>query len=199
MTVKAQVRQVNRNGLVLAFVLALLGNFFLFSGLTDRIVRIAAIGFMSAGAILGLLVVAGMIWPRWHFVLRRLSAYGPPGQVAAAIDAELAHTDSLLSFGQPVRSFRISSTGKYPVLITPSWLLQFGELGLRVARLNDVTWYYKKILTIHHSLGKEHWYAVVVHERNGREEEFVQTEAEVDRLMKELVVLLPGVRCGYPF
>src|SRR5262245_4167554 len=199
MIVRTQIRRTSRNGLVVACLLVIIGGALLYAGPGESYPGFVPIGLIVVGGVLGLLVVAGMIWPRWNLILRRLSAFGPPDQVAAEIDAELAQTDMVLTFGQPVRPFRISRTDKFPILVTPSWLLQFGELGLRVARLNDITWYYKKIDTIRYNLGfKDRWYSVVVHKSNGQQEECHQAEAEVDRLIKELMILLPGVRCGYP-
>jgi hypothetical protein len=199
MTVKGQTRQTTRNGLVVAALLAVLGGVAWLGGSANGVPRGVALGLATAGVALGLLVMAGMIWPACNLVLWRLSRYGPPHQVAADIDGELAQEETVRTFGRPLRSFRISNTGKFPIVVTPSWLLQFGELGLRAARLNDITWFYKKILTQSYSFGvKDRWYSVVVHERNGRVAEFTQVEAEVEKLVEFLHLLLPGVACGFP-
>jgi hypothetical protein len=103
------------------------------------------------------------------------------------------------TFGQASRSFRINNTAKFPIVITPSWLLQFGELGLRVARLNDIIWFYKEILTVNVFFGvNDRWYSVVIHERNGRVARFTQVESAAEKLVEFLRLLLPGVACGIP-
>lgn len=198
MTVKSQVRRANRNGLVAALFVAAAGvAAFIWGG--PAFPWFVAVALISAGALLGMFTGAGMIWPRCHLMLRRLSAFGPPLEIAAAIDAELALPEKTAQFGQPVRSFRISSTGKLPVLVTPSWVVQFGEFTLRIARLDEIQWFYKKTLTQTYDLGfKDRWHSLVVHGRSGRLEEFTQVEAEVDRLLEFLRVLLPDVGCGFP-
>ncbi len=199
MTVMGQVRQTNRNGLVVAVLLTVLGVIAWIGRPTFGVPWEIAAGLEVAGVALGFLVVAGMISPRCNLVLRRLSSYGPPLQVAAAIDAELAQGETVWTFGSSSRMFRINNTAKFPIVITPSWLLQFGELGLKVARLHDIKWFYKKTLTVNHSFGvKDRWYSVVVHEQNGDVAEFTQVESEADEVIEFLRLLLPGVACGFP-
>ncbi len=198
MTVKSQVRRTNRNGLVVAALIAAVGVAAYVWG-ERTFPWFVGVALVSAGVVLGMFTVAGMIWPRCHLMLRRLSAFGPPLESAAAIDAELALPDKTAQFGQPVRSFRISSTGKFPIFVTPSWVVQLGEVSLRIARLDEIQWFYKKTLTQTYGLGvKDRWHSLVVHARSGRVEEFLQTESEVDRLVQFLRVLLPGVGCGFP-
>jgi hypothetical protein len=198
MTVKSQVRRTNRNGLVVAVLIAAVG-FAVFVWGERAFPWFVAVALVSTGVVLGMFTVAGMIWPRAHLMLRRLSAFGPPLEIAAAVDAELALPEKTAQFGQPVRSFRISSTGKFPIIVTPSWVVQFGEVSLRIARLDEIQWFYKKTLTQTYGLGvKDRWHSLVVQGRSGRLEEFTQAESEVDRLLEFLRVLLPGVACGFP-
>src|SRR5438094_1467 len=80
-----QIRQTNRNGLVVAVLLAALGGAAWLGGPALTVSWVIGLGLSVAAVALGLLVVAGMISPRCNLVLRRLSSYGPPHQVAAAL------------------------------------------------------------------------------------------------------------------
>jgi hypothetical protein len=198
MTVKSQVRRMNRNGLAVAVLIAAVGVAMFVWG-DSTFPWFVAVALVSAGVVLGMCILAGLIWPRCHLMLRRLWVFGPPLEIAAAVDAELALPDKTAQFGLPVQSFRISSTGKFPIFVTPSWVVQFGEFSLRIARLDEIQWFYKKTLTQTYDLGvKDRWHSLMVHARSGRVEEFMQTESEVDRLVEFLRVLLPGVACGFP-
>jgi len=198
MTIESQVRRTNRNSLVVAVFLAAVGVAAFVWG-DGTFPWFVAVALGSVGVVLGMCIVAGMIWPRCHLMLRRLSAFGPPHEIAGAIDAELALPEKVAQFGRPVRSFRVSSTGKFPILVTPSWIVQFGEFSLRIARLDEIQWFYKKTLTQRYDFGvKDRWHSLVVHARSGRADEFTQTESEVDRLVEFLRVLLPGVAYGFP-
>src|SRR5262245_25138265 len=73
-----------------------------------------AIPFLILGAALGgagvlLWGVLLALHPGWHPVFRRLAPFGPPHEVAAEIDAELAQRGEVVRFGDPVRSFRLAS------------------------------------------------------------------------------------------
>jgi hypothetical protein len=126
-----------------------------------------------------------------------LATYGVPTQVAAEIDSELEQAGSVSVFGQVAKAFRINNSKKFPVFLTPSWLVQFRELGARVVRLNGVIRYYKKTLTIEAAtIVADQWFSVVVMEHCGREVEFHQSEKEVDRLMTALAILLPHIPNG---
>lgn len=198
MTVMNHVRSASFKMLLVAAIVIGLGSTCLITG-RNAFPWLLGAGLVMGATIGGLVTVAGMIRPRWNLTLRRLSAYGSADKIASAIDTELAQTDSVRTFGRPVRSFRIANTGKFSVLVTPSWLLQFTEVGLRAVLLENIASIHQKILTVEYPLlVKDRWYSVIVHEKNGRRTEFEQTQAETDRLLKVLMDVLPRVRFGFP-
>src|SRR5262245_49286729 len=87
-----------------------------------------AVPFLMIGAALG--GAGALLWgvllalrPQWHPLFRRLAPFGPPHEVAAEVDAELAG-DEVVRFGDPVRSFRLASNLYGQVFLTRSWVLQ---------------------------------------------------------------------------
>jgi hypothetical protein len=194
MTVHSQIRRINRNGMIVAALLAALGGVVWTSGPSFGFPWTLGLILTATGIVLGLFLVVGMIWPRCNVVLWPLARYGPPLEIAAAIDAELTEEETVQRFGQPLRSFHISETDRFPIILTPSWLLQFSEVGLCAARLDDIVLFNKKVRTRRNPLGvKDQRCSVVVQERSGRVAEFTQSEPEVDRLLRYLLVLLPDV------
>jgi hypothetical protein len=57
-----------------------------------------------------------------------LGRYGPPRQVAAAVDAEMADTKNVLQIGYRMRSFRLNASGRgsdysAEAYLTPNWIV----------------------------------------------------------------------------
>jgi len=151
--------------------------------------------------------VGALVWgvclilrPRWHPVLRRLAAFGPPEEVAASIDRELADTAEVLRIGEPRRSFRLAMTLIPPVVVTRSWLVQGTEFGLRLVRLEDIVWVQRVIFTppltvIDDQASFFHGVAVMV--REGKDERFILSETDTHRLLVALLTRLPWVLSGF--
>src|SRR5262245_17600722 len=156
-SLKRHVRQVIRNHYRVAVVLLAIGGILLAvgyqmaapalgwaSGHREKLEFVhLMLPLMGLGFVLGAVValaravrLAGR--PDRNPVLRRLAVHGPPPDVLAEIDAELAG-DDVVTIGRPLKSFRLASSGAGPLLfLTRSWLVQLTELGVHLARLDDV-------------------------------------------------------------
>jgi hypothetical protein len=121
---------------------------------------------------------------RAYPLVRELSRLCEADAVAAAVDAEVRAGAEPFARGR--------------VLLTRSWLLYATVLHLSVIRLADVVWVFKRV-TQHRTNGLP----------TGRDFELIlrtsrrgtwsvcAREREVDRLLAELAVRLPGVLAGY--
>jgi hypothetical protein len=172
------------------------------TGLIDYLFPLIMLGMVGAGVVCFVWVALLLLRPTWHPVYRRLSAFGPAREVAAAIDAELARRDEVVRVGS-IRSVRpVPVSDQTPggaVLLSRSWLLQLTDFGLRVARLEDVVWVRKvsfHAVVAGRPTGAALAYAVEVKVRRGNDELFRCSKEEVDRLLLELLTRLPWVRSG---
>ena len=124
--------------------------------------------------------------PANHPITLRLQKMGPGLELAANIDQEM-NSGQVLKFGSSA-------------MLTPSWLLSPGAFSLKVLRLQDLVWFYKKVTTHRVNFvptGKT--YSVVLWDRSkttfliemGRKEEAGNT------LLQELVRRAPWALAGY--
>jgi hypothetical protein len=137
-----------------------------------------------------------LVKPGWHPTLRRLGKYGPPREVAGAIDAELADADTT-RIGEPIRSFRLARADQThdPVFVTRSWVVQPVGLGVKVVRLDDIVWVRGQGFAFARMVAAQ-GQAVGVKLRDGSEEQFVLSAANAPRLVLEIVRRLPWVHSG---
>lgn len=137
--------------------------------------------------------------PSWHLTYRRLAAFGPPYEVAAAIDKELADKGEVVQIGRALRAFRLSNDLHQPTFVTRSWALQFTDFRLHVVRLEDVVWVRKALFWSATADSGASWranYFVEVKVRKGSTVYFGGREADVDRLLFELISRQPWVLSG---
>jgi hypothetical protein len=124
--------------------------------------------------------------PANHPITLRLQKMGPGLELAANIDQEM-NSGQVLKFGSSA-------------MLTPSWLLSPGTFSLKVLRLQDLVWFYKKVTTHRVNFvptGKT--YSVVLWDRSkttfligmGRKEE------AGNALLQELVRRAPWALAGY--
>ncbi|HYX67792.1 MAG TPA: DUF6709 family protein [Terriglobales bacterium] len=124
--------------------------------------------------------------PTNHPILLRLQKLGPGLELAANIDQEM-NSGQALKFG-------------LSAMLTPSWLLSPGTFSLKLLRLQDLVWFYKKVTTHRVNfvpVGKT--YSVMLWDRYktvslvemGRKEELGNS------LLQELVRRAPWALAGY--
>jgi hypothetical protein len=133
--------------------------------------------------------------PHGHPLLRNLAAFGPPLQVARAIDAELSRVDEVVTIGEPLRSFRLNNHPHHPVQVTRSWVVQQTLDRVQVVRLDEIVWVEKG----DHRRVRVDVYSplVAVRTRRGDELLFFLAEGGVQRLLLELLSRLPWVLSGF--
>jgi hypothetical protein len=135
-----------------------------------------------------------------HPDLLALGRYGPPAEVAAAIDAELADPQQVVRIGRVLRSFSVvvaPEKGEVAgeLLFTPSWLVCVtGEDGSRLhaLRLADLVWVYRRpSAPLQVALGWEPTGQVVLCDRHGFELTVPGTEQGLARVMAEVIARVP--------
>jgi hypothetical protein len=167
-------------------------------GLAHFITPLLALGFLVGS-------IVALVWamrlpghPNRHPVLMRLAVYGPPEEVLAEIDSELAQTDDLVTLGRPVKSFRVAMPGDGSIAyLTRNWLVQFTDLGVRLARLDDVLWAWKSVVGWSDDVFTTRVHNVRLLVRRGQHVEMVLAEIEVGRLLLWLLRRAPWIRVGY--
>lgn len=150
-------------------------------------------GFVGLGFGLLLAVIAAMILrtgyssdPARHPIALRLQTLGPGMDLAANIDQEM-NSGQALKFGSSA-------------VLTPSWLLGPGTFSLKLLRLQDLVWFYKKV-TQHRvnfvPTGKT--YSVVLWDRSKTTFliEMGRNQTAGDALLQELVRRAPWAIAGY--
>jgi uncharacterized protein DUF6709 len=124
--------------------------------------------------------------PATHPITRRLQKLGPPLELAANIDQEM-NSGQVLKFGSSA-------------MLTPSWLLSPSAFSLKVLRLQDLVWFYKKV-TQHRvnfvPVGKT--YSVMLWDRYKTVSlvEVGRKEEQGNSLLQELVQRAPWALAGY--
>ncbi len=145
------------------------------------------VGFLLAGFYFLGRIGRMLIRPHSHPVYRQLAAFGPPAEVASAIERELADAAETVVIG----SFP-------PVYLTPSWVLQLLGDGLHLVRLEDVLRVRRAAFLPRYaradSLSREQSempHPVEVTVRRGRDEVFGLSEADVHRFLIALIARAP--------
>jgi len=144
-------------------------------------------------AIAELCMLAVVILGAWSLIrldrhpdIKALARYGPPLEIVAAVDAELAARKEVTRIGSGLRSFHMrieNELGFNEVYVTPSWLVHFAgpELShLQVFHLDSL------ILA-----GRRDEQHVVLVDRHGVENEILGTEAGLTRLLAEILARVP--------
>lgn len=124
--------------------------------------------------------------PMTHPILLRLQKIGPGQDLAANIDQEM-------------NSGQVRKAGS-SALLTPSWLLNPSSFSLRVIRLADLVWFYKKVTTYRvHFIPVGKGYSITLWDRSKTYIviEMGRKEAEGDALLQELVRRAPWALAGY--
>jgi hypothetical protein len=167
-------------------------------GLYHLLLPLMALGFVLGAVGMFVRAVRLKKRPDRHPVLQRLAAYGDPQEVLSEIDNELAQGDELVTLGRPMKAFRVARAGDGPVLyLTRNWLVQFGEMGVCLARLDDVLWAWKYIVQAPGTLLTTRTYFVRLLVRRGQHEEVLLSESEADRLLLWLLRRAPWIQVGY--
>jgi hypothetical protein len=117
-------------------------------------------------------------------IAKQLALIGPPEQVAAAIQNEMAQ------YGN-----RSTLKG---TLLTASWLTRSTPLGLKVMHLNDILWVYQKV-TKHSTNGVPTGttFSVTIGDRAGERFECGGKQPEVVKFIETLYAGVPWVVTGY--
>ncbi|HEX8162026.1 MAG TPA: DUF6709 family protein [Pyrinomonadaceae bacterium] len=123
--------------------------------------------------------------PATHPIMTALAKYGPPADVAAAIDAE-------------VSSPHATEVG--PVRLTPGWFLHGSAFALNARPLTELVWGYKKVTKHYYNFvptGKT--YAVILHDRRGQrmEMQLGRGEQKADQTLAALGRYAPWLLFGY--
>src|SRR2546425_12819808 len=101
MTVKGQIRQTNRNGLVVAVLLAALVGAAWLGGPALAVPWVITLGLLVAGVALGLLVVAGEVLPGSYLGFGGVTAQGPAASAPPRFVAPGRQTATRAGFGPP--------------------------------------------------------------------------------------------------
>jgi hypothetical protein len=120
-----------------------------------------------------------------HLDVQALARYGPPREVVAAIDAELAEGKQVTRVGQGLRSFQVpvrNELGYNEVYLTPSWLVHFSG-----PELSHVQVFHLDSLILAGRRGDR----VVLADRHGVEAEIPGTDTGLTRLLAEILVRVP--------
>jgi hypothetical protein len=134
--------------------------------------------------------------PDW----RALARYGPPWQVAEAIDAELANPEHVARIGERIRSLRpitqrTMELNCCQVLLTPSWLIYlWGGPSRRVAvqRVQDLVVVHRTDTRVNDKYGRliPGLLATCIDRHNVRLD-VVGTEEGVGRLLAQVLMRVP--------
>ncbi len=149
------------------------------------------------------LVVFGVVLLRRrdrHPDILALGRYGPPAEVVAAIDAELADPAQVVRIGKVLKSFSVvvaPEKGEVAgeLLFTPSWLVCLtGEEGSRLhaLRLADIVWVYRRESPpLAAAIGLEPPGRVVLCDRHGYELTVPGVGQALARVMAEVISRVP--------
>jgi hypothetical protein len=122
--------------------------------------------------------------PTQHPVMRTLALFGPAGQVAAEIDADVRFNVPSPSLNQPA--------------VTPTWLLHPSHYGLQVVAVGEIVWAYTHV-TQHRvnfvPTGKT--YRVMIADRRGRLLSLGSKKGDSSELLGYLSRVTPWSIFGY--
>lgn len=123
--------------------------------------------------------------PDTHPIMTRLAKYGPPAEVAAAIDTEAASPQAV-NIG--------------PVRCTPNWLLHASAFNLKPCALRELVWAHKKVTKVYYNfIPVSKNFALVLHDRQ-RKQTLIQVrggEKQVDQLLGALNHYAPWTLLGF--
>jgi hypothetical protein len=141
--------------------------------------------------IAGLVVLGRAVYltirPGRRPVLLRLSVFGSPYQVVQEIDRELANKRDKITIGEAVQSFTLVSNTYGQVILTPSWIVRFEAFDLKFVAIWDIVEARKVVNKFYTPRsGEVVTYSVDIQVRQGRNEKFVLSEADVDHLLEEI-------------
>lgn len=158
------------------------------SGFRSFVIGWLVAGVVAAVLALGWLVVSiGRLTDlSRHPVMRMLAGRGASSAASREIDREIA--------------MRYRGAIPRGALLTNSWLVEPGVLAVRVHRLDELVWVYKKVTRqFLYFLPVGSAYALVIHDRAGkvREVRCGGSERDADGLIVGIVERVPGIRAGY--
>ncbi len=123
--------------------------------------------------------VVRTIWPSRHPIARALGRFGPPGEIAAAIEEEVG-ARGVLSVGS------VDFLGR--------WLLCRAPFrGFQVFRIDDLVWAHKSVVRVN---GVPHFWAKL-HDRDRKSFSVQSSEQKIDALLTAILTQAPWVIAGY--
>jgi hypothetical protein len=148
------------------------------------------VGLVAAGLVLLLALRNLRAWsarrarPTTHPIWKKLAALGDARTLASQLDMEMRGTD--------VQRF------KGRAVVTPSWLVRSSAFGLEAVPVDRLVWIHKKVTTQKKAfVTVSRTYEAVVCQRDGGQLSVRAPEAEVDRLLGELLRRAPWVLAGW--
>jgi len=117
-----------------------------------------------------------------HPVIKKLRSYGEPEQLSFEIENEIAQAPSSIG----------------AALITRSWVFAPNYFGLKMARLADVVWIYKKVTKHSYNFiptGKT--YAALLWSRSGENVEIAMKQNKVDEIIQAVGQRAPWIIAGF--
>ncbi len=117
-----------------------------------------------------------------HPIYKKLRSYGEPEQLSFEIENEIAQASSFIA----------------SVLITRSWIFVPSSFGLKIARLADMVWIYKKVTKHSYNFiptGKT--YSALLWSRSGESIEVSLKEKKTDELLQAVATRAPWVLTGF--
>jgi hypothetical protein len=152
--------------------------------------RTAGWWMLAIGGPLGLLAIWNLF--RWtqrngnaglHPIGKALQHYGEPQSVSEAIENEVRASDRI-SLG--------------PLTLTQSWLFGQWAFGLRIFKVDDIVWVFKKVTKHYHAFiptGKT--YSMIVHTRAGKRVEISAKEKPIDATLEQIRTRAPWIINGF--
>ena len=148
-------------------------------------------GYWALGIGIPILLLVGWNLAKWatrtsdrsaHPIIKKLRAYGEPEMLSIEIENEITQAPTAIG----------------PAVITRSWLFTPFVFGLKMARLADVVWIYKKVTKHSYNFiptGKT--YAALIWSRSGESVEISMKEKKIDELLQAISTRIPWVVAGF--
>jgi len=148
-------------------------------------------GYWALGIGVPILLLVGWNLAKWitrtsdrsaHPIIKKLRAYGEPEMLSIEIENEITQSPTAIG----------------PAVITRSWLFTPFFFGLKMARLADVVWIYKKVTKHSYNFiptGKT--YAALVWSRSGESVDISMKEKKTDELLQAIATRIPWVVAGF--